>query len=223
MNIDWYTKAAHLKKWQAITELLNSSLSIQWKNFGEVCDQADFVSPSGPEQGDAEICVVTDVQNESAEVVASLGRDARVRLAILGSVELNELLFARDQESIEAPRSTPSLISKLGGLLDNFDGVITVSEDQAEVIRHHLLIPATVIRIPHLLSSNQEGQQSPLRLNKQDFADNFIVFLQEVHQWLPLMRLCDRVGEELAYLSVDEEMPVIEGVSKHVSALLPGV
>jgi hypothetical protein len=223
MKIDWYTKSSHLKKWQAITESLNSSVSMQWKNLGEDGHPADLVSQSWPEQEDTQVCVVTDVGSESADIVASLGRGARVRLAILGPVELNELLFARDQESIEAPRSTPSLINRLGGLLDQFDGVITVSEDQAEVIRHHLLIPAKAIRIPHLSDSNQGVQQSPLRSNKQKFADDFISFLQEVHQWLPLMRLCDRVGEELAYLGVDEEMPVIEGVSKHVSALLPGV
>jgi hypothetical protein len=222
MKIDWYTKRSHLKQWQAIAETLKQGVSIQWRDLGgETCDRTDSGARSCPEE-EAEVCVVAGIESEAAEVVASVGQNARVRVAILGAVELNEVLFARDPESIEALRDTPPLIDRLGGLLERFDGVITVIEDQAEVIRQHLLTPVKVVRIPHLLEFNQEVNE-PLNFNKQDFADSFIEFLQEVHQWQPLMRLCDRVGEEIAYLGVDEEMPVIGVVSKHVSALLPRV
>jgi hypothetical protein len=240
MKIDWYTRKSHLKKWQAITETLSAKVSIRWKVLHDddrdrPASAADWslVKKSGPEEApsreeESEICVVSGVESESAEAAAHYGLNASVRLAILGPVDLNEVLFVRDTGSIESLRETPPIIARLGGLLEKFDGVLAVSEDQAEVIRHHLLIPAKVLRFSHGSDSTPEandpqGLSQPPRSQQQAFADSFIDFLQEVHQWQPLMRLCDRVGRELAYLGVDEEMSVIALVSKHVSALLPGV
>ncbi len=230
MNIDWYTTKSLLEPWQELTERLLQQHKIAWHDHPESAPNAVA--------DDWRIFIVDLVESyvepyktdSGKETAKSMTRSYRqIRLAVLPQMDLSEILYPHSGSHAPLGDSTPPLITKLKKKIEAFDGVITVTEDQAELIRDTLLRPAIAIRIPHLIPnlidrSPEEKLINKLgNWNKKEFARKFNELLDQVLQWQLIAQLWDRVGEELAYLGASADTPTIDVVSQAIATLAPQV